>query len=179
MLGQIEDVRPDGSWVGTPEWKRLNDDPDFVREFITGNSWEHDSDLNNSLAFCTLKFSNSSNVLQIARTYFQRAAADARPEQFKAPSIFAIAMIDLIEGDEKGAAANMRKAEELYPEDYLISDRVTYKNTFVNSTEFKIWAGVSQRVKGKDFVKLYDEFLMGLNTPGKSSSELPKEQKSR
>lgn len=179
VLGQIQDVQPDGSWVGTAEWKRLNEDPHFLAEFITGNTWEHDADVNNSLGFCTLKFSNSNDLLQIARTYFQRAADDATPEQFKAPSIFALAMIDLIEGDAKAAADKMRKAEELYPEDYRISDRVTYRNTFVNSTEFQIWAGVSQRVKGKDFVKLYDKFLMGLNTQGKSSIQLQKELKPR
>jgi tetratricopeptide (TPR) repeat protein len=168
VLGQVEGILPDGSWVGTPEWKRLNEDPDFVREFITGNSWEHDSDLNNSLGFCTLKFSSSNDLLRIARTYFQRAANDATPEQNKAPNIFALAMIDLIEDNKKSAAENMHKAEELYPEDYLISDRITYRNTFVNSTEFQIWVGVTQRVKNKDFAKLYDQFLKDVSGSGTS-----------
>ena len=85
--------------------KRLNDDPAFQQEFITGVDRAHDSDLNNSLGFCTLKYADSANLIPTARVYFQRSldnAGSVRRE--KAPGFFALAMIDLIDGDQKGAA---------------------------------------------------------------------------
>ena len=167
ILGQIQEMQPDGTWVGAAQWKRLNDDPAFQQEFITGVDRAHDSDLNNSLGFCTLKYADSANLIPTARVYFQRSLDNAGSVQKKAPSFFALAMIDLIDGDQKGAAENLKKAEELDPSNYLISDRIIYRNTFVNSTEFQIWAGVSKRVKSRDFTKIYDELLMSLKESNK------------
>lgn len=170
ILGQIQENQPDGSWVGAAQWRRLNDDPAFQQEFITGSAWEHDSDMNNSLGFCTLKYSDSASLLPTARVYFQRSLDNAASEQKKAPSFFALAMIDLIEGDEKAAAEKLRQADELDPSNYLINDRIVYRNTFVNSTEFQIWAGVSKRVKGRDFLKAYDQLLANLKESEKKKS---------
>lgn len=170
VLGQIEDQQADGSWVGDAEWKRLNSDRDFVSEFITGSAWEHDSDVNNSLGFCTLKYSSEDSLLTTARNYFQKAVEDAKPEQKKAPHLFGLAMIDLIEGDQKAAIAKLRRAEELEPSEYRIEDLFIYRNSFMNRAEFKVWEGVARRVKGENFGGLYEQLLKTASAPRNKSN---------
>lgn len=170
VLGQLDDQQADGSWVGDAEWKRLNSDRDFVSEFITGSAWEHDSDVNSSLGFCTLKYSSEDSLLKTARNYFQKAVEDAEPEQKKAPHLFGLAMIALIEGDQKAAIDKLRKAEELEPSEYRIEDLFIYRNSFMNRAEFKVWEGVARRVKGENFGGLYEQLLKTASAPRNKSN---------
>ena len=77
VLGQIEDTEPDGTWLGQDQWRKLNEDPDYIK-FKTLALWlESDQAVNNNLAFCTLKYAKS-DILQTARNYFQKSTELSR-----------------------------------------------------------------------------------------------------
>jgi tetratricopeptide (TPR) repeat protein len=161
VLGQVESTEADGSWVGQELWTRLNNDPDYQR-FKAAGEWDRDMDTNNGLGFCTLKFDKSDTALRTARKYFETARDLANPLQRRAPNLFALAMIDLIERKPELAEKKLREAEQLDPNNYKIADMIPYKNTFINSTEFKIWEQIARRFKAGEFLSLYNDFLNGL-----------------
>jgi tetratricopeptide (TPR) repeat protein len=159
VLGQVEGRQPDGFWVGQEQWNRLYSEPDFHREFILSGKWKSNSDVNNSLGFCTLKYVKSPSVLENARQYFLQAYESAEPRARKAPHLFALAMIDLIEKNQASAVNRLKEAEELEPFWYKNSEFLTYKNSFINSTEFQIWEGVARQVNAGEFKQLYEQLV--------------------
>ena len=173
VLGSVETLEPDGTWVGRKQWKELNDDPAFIR-FMTEGSWESDPAICNSLGFCSLMHEcygqASGNCLDVARSYFQKAFATSGPVLTRVPNLFAIAMIDLIQNREREAIDEITEAADLDPNDYDIADLSRYENTFKNKPEFSIWSGVYEQQTGGDFSKVYAEFLEKLSR----SQRIPK-----
>jgi len=158
VLGQVEASEPDGTWVGQEQWKKLNEDPDYIA-LKTSGYWDYDEAMNNYWAFCTLKYVKADDVLQTARNYFQRAYNVAEPKQRKGPHLFALAMIDIIENKQPSAIERVKEAEELNPLGYKRDDMWVYRNTFINSTEFKIWEQVCRQVNAGDFKQKYEQFI--------------------
>jgi hypothetical protein len=158
VLSQVEATEPDGAWVGEDQWRRLNEEPDFIA-FKTSGQWESDEAVINYLAFCTLKYEKQNNVLQIARGYFQRAYSVAKPKQKKAPHLFALAMIDIIENKFPTAIERVKEAEDLNPFSYKRDDLWVYRNSFMNSTEFEIWEQACRKSNAGDFRQKYEEFV--------------------
>ena len=175
VISQAEETLPDGSWVGEAEWKQLNQNGDFQREFVTTGRWDADEEINNHFAFCILKFDGSSQALRTASSYLQKSLDSAHPAMRKAPHLFALAMVDLIEQRTDDALKKLQEASELDPSNYELSDFNKYRKSFMNSTEFKIWQGVAKRVGSPDFERAYLNLcdrISSLNSPrpGKEAS---------
>jgi tetratricopeptide (TPR) repeat protein len=154
VVSQTEERLADGSWVGAKEWKELNEDADFQREFTTTGRWDNDEVVNSNLAFASLKFDKSPQSLSTARNYLQKSLAASHPPQKQAPHLFALAMIDLLENKSDGALEKLKRADSLDPSNYSLSEYKKYKNSFLNSTEFQIWQGLASE-SGGNFEKSY------------------------
>ena len=167
VVSQAEERLPDGTWVGELEWKQLNQEPDFQREFVTTGRWDDDEAINNNFAFCHLKFGKDQDSLAVARRYFEKALQTSSPIQRRAPHLFAIAMVDIIEDQPTDATKRLQEAAEVDPGSYNLSDLKKYRNSFLNSTEFQIWVDVARRLKGEDFQQRYMNFLSTLPGAGR------------
>jgi len=171
-LAECETIEPDGTWTGEQLWNRLNSDSDYQR-FRTAGDWDHDSDANYQLALCTLKYSKAADSLQTARRYFDKALRLADPLMRRASPLHSLAMIDLIDKQLDVAGEKLREAETIDPANYKISDKIIYKNSFVNSTEFRLWEQISRKVGAGEFLSIYDELLEGA-----SAKEIPNSSES-
>jgi Tfp pilus assembly protein PilF len=87
----------------------------FQREFMVSSQYEHDDQINNNMGLCTLEFDETSDTVQKARMYFERAVKNSRNESSKAFRLTNLAMLDLIDGHQDEAFVRLQLAEETDP----------------------------------------------------------------
>jgi len=145
IMSQLDVMEPSNTWMGQEEWNNLMSDQDFRINFLTAQWLEADDPTNVSLAICTLKFDQGSNAMESAQNYFRRAANHSDPEYKKAPRLFGLAMIDLINNDQDSALAKLRRAGEIDPTNYRASEFAKNFASYKNNTDYRIYNVAAQR----------------------------------
>jgi hypothetical protein len=151
--------RTAGGWVGQDQYDQLMKSEDFRRELFVKRSHQDDGDMMLMMGMCVLKFEKLPESLPRGRSYLEQSLSTLRPVQRRAGVHWALAMLDLIEGNRGSARQHLKDAEDLYPSEFLIQDLVPYKNTFIRSEEFDFWTDLAVRVNQTDFAQTYENFI--------------------
>ena len=155
--------RTAGGWVGQDQYDQLMKSQDFRREMFVKRSHQDDGNMMLMMGLCVLKFEKLPENLSRGRKYFEQSLSHLSPVQRRAGVHWNLAMLDLVEGHRETARQHLKKAEDLYPNEFLIKDLVPYKNSFVRSEEFDFWTDLAFRANGSDFLQTYDDFINELS----------------
>lgn len=139
VLSNLEEYLPNGSIVGQPQWDRLQEDNDFIREFMTSNQWENSSTVNNNLGLCLLKYDKKDKTINSIKNYFQKSYDVAKTNIEKAANIHGLSVIDIIENKKNHATEKIREAAKLNPAVFNPDIYKTNLEYYFDSTEFKSW----------------------------------------
>jgi hypothetical protein len=155
LLAYLEEVTPDGNYVGLDHWQDLLRDPDFKRDFIENKKWVGDSRLAEFLGFCYLKYDSSPNFITAAEDYFKSAAYSAEHNPDRAPYLTYLGMLDLVAGRQKAAVEKFLEASADDPVKYSAGDKIKNKNSFLSGSEFLVWSRTAKRLGVPAFDKVY------------------------
>ncbi len=176
ILSNVDQQSDDG-FVGGDIWADLSKRQDFIK-LRESPAWISDPAINYSLAWIVLKYEDSPDATTHTRRLLARGlgtANDAAESDMtaaqKADRFAMFAMLDLLEGKIDSALANMRVAAQLNPSDYLLKDRIVYKNTFVRSSYFKTFSRLAERRHGPPFAAMYDIALKRIAEEGETGNE--------
>lgn len=151
-IANIDDIGPDGEYVGKRFWDALTKNRHFIRDFMDGQRWEANERFNNRMANAYARYAENIEQVRLSKRRFQMALDTASISNQRASASFGLTFISLILDDTRSAAEYVNSGNRYRPY-YITADALR------TGPDFQLYERLWKRFHTADFKQAYEKMF--------------------